>query len=77
MTTTPIRDHFVVLCDTPAELQAALQHVIKEVRPSPMPQFRLSFDLPRKNTEAMRAFFEKKGPNSEAKQPQAAQKPRS
>ena len=54
-----VKDHFVILCDSIPDLHNAIQHIIKEVRPSPVPQFRLSFDLPRKNTEAMRKFFEK------------------
>lgn len=59
MTTAPVRDSFVILCDTPDALREALDHVIRQVRPSPMPQFRLSFDLPRKHTAVMREFFEK------------------
>lgn len=55
-----IKDHFVILCDSIPDLHNAIQHIVREVRPSPMPQFRLSFDLPRKHTEAMRAFFSKK-----------------
>lgn len=54
-----VKDHFVILCDSIPDLQDAIQHIVREVRPSPMPEFRLSFDLPRKHTEAMRAFFEK------------------